>query len=152
MRLLPLVAALSAIVPHTLPAQSATANPERGRALYSQRCESCHGPNAFGGDRGPSLANNRRLRRNTFAETRDTIRKGKPDSGMPPFELPAPELDDIAIFIHSLNAPAASSHPPGDRAAGERFFFGAGQCATCHMVMGRGRPIGPDLSDIGHEM
>lgn len=28
----------------------------------------------------------------------------------------------------------------------------AGKCATCHMVMGRGRAVGPDLSDVGQEM
>ena len=40
---------------------------------------------------------------------------------------------------------------PGDSVAGERFFFGQGQCASCHMIAGKGKPIGPDLSNIGSE-
>ena len=41
-----------------------------------------------------------------------------------------------------LNAAAADSVVPGDRAAGREFFFGAGQCASCHMVYGAGAPVG----------
>jgi alcohol dehydrogenase (cytochrome c) len=40
---------------------------------------------------------------------------------------------------------------PGDAAAGERFFGGKGNCASCHMVRGRGGILGPDLSDFGHD-
>jgi putative heme-binding domain-containing protein len=39
----------------------------------------------------------------------------------------------------------------GDAAAGERLFAGKGNCATCHMVRGRGSVLGPDLSDIGRD-
>ena len=35
--------------------------------------------------------------------------------------------------------------------AGGQFFFGKGQCSTCHMVGGRGKVNGPDLSDIGRK-
>jgi len=125
---------------------------EQGQAVYARRCAGCHGPDAYGGDKGPALANSRPLRRNSLAETRDIIRNGRPQSGMPSFDIPAAELDDVALFIHSLNAPAASAHPQGDRAAGERFFFGEGKCDSCHMIRGRGRAIGPDLSAIGNEM
>src|SRR5262249_5506331 len=38
------------------------------------------------------------------------------------------------------------------RTAGEQFFFGKGGCAGCHMVLGRGKAIGPDLSAVGREM
>jgi hypothetical protein len=39
----------------------------------------------------------------------------------------------------------------GDVAAGERLFFGKGNCTNCYMVRGRGVVLGPDLSDIGRE-
>ena len=71
---------------------------------------------------------------------------------MPPFDLPAPELDALAALVRSLNGPAAESVVSGDPAAGEQYFFGRGQCASCHMVYGKGRPIGPDLSNVGSEM
>jgi len=71
---------------------------------------------------------------------------------MPPFHLPARDLDALAMFVRSLSAVAAESAVPGNPAAGEEFFFGEGHCASCHMVAGRGSPIGPDLSDLGHRM
>ena len=37
----------------------------------------------------------------------------------------------------------------GDLAEGERFFFGKGACAQCHMVKGRGGLLGPDLTRVG---
>jgi PQQ-dependent dehydrogenase (methanol/ethanol family) len=71
---------------------------------------------------------------------------------MPAFDLPAEELDALAALVHSLNGPAAENAVPGDFAAGEQFFFGKGQCASCHMVYGKGRPIGPDISNVGSQM
>jgi mono/diheme cytochrome c family protein len=55
---------------------------------------------------------------------------------MPAFDLPANDLDALAALVHSLNSPAAESTVPGDRAAGEEFFFGKGQCTSCHMIYG----------------
>ena len=71
---------------------------------------------------------------------------------MPAFDLPIQELDALAALVHALNAPAAESTVPGDSVAGERFFFGKGQCASCHMVHGKGKPMGPDISNVGREM
>jgi PQQ-dependent dehydrogenase (methanol/ethanol family) len=68
---------------------------------------------------------------------------------MPAFDLPTDELDALAALVHSLNAPAAEGPLPGDAKAGERFFFGKGQCTSCHMVQGRGSATGPDLSNAG---
>lgn len=71
---------------------------------------------------------------------------------MPAFDLPAATLDALTTLIVSLNASAAKSSVPGDRAAGKQFFFGKGQCASCHMVSGEGAAIGPDLSNIALAM
>src|ERR1051326_6532935 len=68
---------------------------------------------------------------------------------MPPFDLPADELDALAALVHSLNAPAAEGPLPGDAKAGEQFLLGKGQCTSCHMVQGRGAVVGPDLSSVG---
>src|SRR6185295_1823985 len=32
------------------------------------------------------------------------------------------------------------------------FFFGKGQCGSCHLTLGRGTASGPDLSNIGRQM
>jgi putative membrane-bound dehydrogenase-like protein len=73
------------------------------------------------------------------------------------------DADLVARVIDPLptNRPAESDEAgwqkvlataPGDPEAGRRIFFqpnGAG-CYRCHMVEGRGRAIGPDLTMIGH--
>lgn len=80
------------------------------------------------------------------------IRNGIEGAGMPAFDLPAAELNAVTALVRSLSAPASEAAVDGDRAAGERFFFGAGSCSGCHMVLGRGKAVGPDLSSIGSEM
>jgi len=70
---------------------------------------------------------------------------------MPAFSLAEGELHSLAGWVRSLNTSAFDARPPGDAAAGERIFFGSGQCSTCHMVHGRGQVNGPDLSDIGRK-
>jgi PQQ-dependent dehydrogenase (methanol/ethanol family) len=97
------------------------------------------------------LTNNRALRSRSLQQIHDLIRDGTP-RGMPPFALPEPQLGALAEWVHSLNTSAYAARLAGDTAAGERFFFGAGQCSSCHMVAGRGRPDGPDLSDIGKQI
>ena len=71
---------------------------------------------------------------------------------MPAFDLLPAELQAVTAFVRSLSAPAAEANAPGDRAAGSTFFFGKGGCSGCHMAMGRGKAIAPDLSSAGREM
>jgi len=123
-----------------------------GNQIFVARCGGCHGADARGSDRGPALAEVRRLRARSVEQLRDVIQKGIPGTGMPAFDLPAPELDALAALVRSLNGPAAESVASGDPAAGEQYFFGQGQCASCHMVYGKGQPIGPDLSNVGSDM
>src|SRR2546430_8935014 len=68
------------------------------------------------------------------------------------FDSPPQELDSLVVLVRSLNAPSAESTVGGDATAGESFFFGKGQCASCHMISGAGAAIGPDLSNVGREM
>ena len=123
-----------------------------GNQIFVARCGGCHGADARGSDRGPALAEVRRLRTRSVQQLRDIIQKGIPGTGMPPFDLPAPELDALAALVRSLNGPAAESVVSGDVAAGEEYFFGGGKCASCHMVLDNGRPIGPDLSNVGSDL
>lgn len=123
----------------------------RGTVVFSERCVSCHGQGAIGADRGPALAGSRRLRGLPDAQIDNIIRNGTPN-GMPPFALPPDDTRALTAFLRSLNASAFDAHPPGDAAAGGRFFFGKGQCASCHIALGRGKAIGPDLSNIGRQL
>jgi PQQ-dependent dehydrogenase (methanol/ethanol family) len=117
---------------------------------FGQLCEGCHGEGGAGGDRAPALINNRGLRGRTEQQIADLIKTGTP-GGMPPFRLPDDELRPLARWVRSLNVSATDIRPAGDTAAGEKLFFGSALCSTCHMVHGRGKVNGPDLSEIGHK-
>lgn len=121
------------------------------RDTYATLCSSCHGEAATGTERGPGLADNRTLRSRSVKQIADLIRTGT-QGGMPPFALPDEKLLPLATWVHSLNASAYDVKPAGDAASGERFFFGKGQCGSCHMVAGRGGANGPDLSSIGRQL
>jgi len=121
------------------------------RVLFEKQCGVCHG-DGHGTERGPNLADNRRVRSATMDELRAVIRDGVPARGMPAFKLPPPELEVLTQLVRSFSAPASESHPAGDAAAGEKYFFGQGGCANCHMAMGKGKASGPDLSLVGREM
>ncbi|HWC00534.1 MAG TPA: PQQ-binding-like beta-propeller repeat protein [Bryobacteraceae bacterium] len=130
----------------TARAQDAKVDP-----LFTKLCVGCHGDQATGTDRGPALVNNRSLRSLGEQQIHDLIRNGT-QRGMPAFPLPEDQLQRLARWVRALNASAHDLQPEGDRAAGERFFFGKGQCGSCHMVLGRGKVNGPDLSGIGQQL
>ena len=117
---------------------------------FAKLCAVCHAAGASGTDRGPALVNNRGLRGRSESDIQKLIRDGS--GGMPAFPLPETELRALALFVRSLNASAYEASPAGDVNAGERFFFGKGQCASCHMVRGQGKANGPDLSSIGRQL
>jgi quinoprotein glucose dehydrogenase len=79
----------------------------RGRTVYEQSCQVCHGPD-LKGDRGPQVDN--AVSRLGADATRTVITKGK--GGMPPIALPAPPLlDDLIAFLTK-----PESAPPGTAA------------------------------------
>jgi PQQ-dependent dehydrogenase (methanol/ethanol family) len=123
----------------------------RGAALFSQRCASCHGEGGAGANRGPALAANRRLRAMSDTQIESIIRNGTPN-GMPPFSLPADDIAALTAFLRSVNASAFDAHPAGNKDTGAQFFFGSGGCINCHIALGRGKAIGPDLSNIGRQL
>ena len=92
-----------------------------------------------------------RARKRSQEELAELIRKGIPAGGMPGFDLPDSQLQPLVAFVRSLTLPAAETPLPGDPSAGRSFFFGKGNCASCHMLDGRGGWIGPDLTNLGRE-
>jgi len=131
---------------------AAAQNADHGRPeTYAKLCAACHGEAATGSERGPALLDNRALRGRSEKQIHDLIQGGS-SAGMPAFPLPENQLQPLARWVRSLNASAYDLGSPGDVAAGERFFFGKGQCASCHMVRGLGEANGPDLSGIGREL
>ena len=133
-------------------AQAPAADPlNAGAAVFQKVCSSCHGAGGTGG-RASALVDNRRLRALSRAEVEHIIRNGMPN-GMPPFgSLPEADIQAVTTFVSSFNGSAFDLAPAGDVAAGGSFFFGRGQCATCHIARGQGAAGGPDLSSIGRQM
>ncbi|MES2221390.1 MAG: PQQ-binding-like beta-propeller repeat protein [Acidobacteriota bacterium] len=134
-----------------LPASVQGESAVRAKKIYAVQCSLCHGAEASGGEYGPALAGNKDLRGKPVSWFRDVIKNGIPSGGMPAFNLPPSDLDAMAELLQAFNAPAAQGTTPGNRTLGEQYFFGPGQCASCHMVQGRGSPVGPDLSEVARQ-
>src|SRR5213593_1250974 len=120
-----------------------------GRKQFEARCAGCHGGDGAGGERGPGIVGSGRARNRSPRDLEDLIRKGIPAAGMPGFALPEAQLQALITFVRSLTAYAAETPLPGDAEAGQRLFFGKGNCVSCHMHSGQGGWIGPDLSNLG---
>src|SRR5215472_10219919 len=128
------IAAMLALGARLLSGQASTGSEQQvkeGLRIFAVKCAGCHGPDAHGTDQGPALTGQPELRKRSISWLHALIRKGIPLLGMPAFDLPGSQLDALATLVHSLNSPAAEQAVTGDRAAGERFFFGQGQCSTC---------------------
>ena len=124
-----------------------------GKTVYATNCSGCHGADTLGTDRAPKLAGNPDVRRRSVDQLRNLIKAGIPSGGMPAFgTLPPQQIDAVTAYIHSLNSPASQTIVSGDASLGRQYFWGEGNCGTCHMVHGRGSSTGPDLSDMGSRM
>jgi PQQ-dependent dehydrogenase (methanol/ethanol family) len=145
-------AALSAalLVAAPLAAQRA----DSGRQEFAARCAGCHGVDGAGGEHGPDIVDvpeqgGSGIATLTPALLRQVVTHGIPGAGMPAFTLTPAQLDAVAAYVMALRSPAADHPPAGDAQAGAAFFFGEGQCASCHTVGGRGGVLGPDLTNLG---
>lgn len=123
---------------------------ERGQQIFGAQCAFCHGANAKGGESGPDLIRSVIvLDDENGAGLGPFVRAGRPEQGMPRFDLPAEQLSDIATFLHQRVTDAEFRQTyktlnilVGDAKAGEVYFNGAGGCRGCHSP-------GSDLKSIG---
>jgi cytochrome c oxidase cbb3-type subunit III len=151
-----LVAAVAAQQPAQRPALAAVdpqfdpAAVERGHDVLVNQCGFCHGSNARGGSSGPDLTRSELVQSDEGGkELSAFLRNGRPDKGMPSFDLPADQVKDLATFLHAaifLNANRRLYQVldilVGDPKAGETYFSSAGKCSTCHSTTG-------DLKGVG---
>ena len=128
---------------------------QRGRQIFSANCSFCHGSDARGGEGGPNLIRSELVLNDKNGELIATVvQNGRPDKGMPKFDLSLEEIASIAAFIHSMpvggRAETTGVVDPlvGDAKAGEAYFNGPGKCAGCHSVSGDLAGIGAKYVDV----
>ena len=124
---------------------------EAGQALFRQDCSFCHGRDATGGETGPDLTRSRLVTQDVDGDKiAPVVRSGRPDRGMPPFDLSADQISSLVAFIHTQqnNAIAAAGRgggrkgvdpsdlQTGNAEAGKQYFNGAGGCSACHSPTG----------------
>jgi len=124
---------------------------EAGRGTFRIFCAPCHGINADGG-RGPDLTLGQYSVGNDDAAVFRVISNGAQGTEMPGFgeRLEADIIWRLVSYVRSVsNKPAPVMK--GDRAAGEKLFWGKGACGGCHRIGQRGGRMGPDLSHVGRQ-
>lgn len=120
---------------------------DQGQQLFDGSCARCHGFDAAGAI-GPNLQRSVLLRAENEPAFKALVQNGSPTRGMPATPgLSDRELSSIAAYVRSLHVV-----DPGVQAAqaarGEKIYEQQ-NCASCHIVYGEGRGIGPELTDIG---
>lgn len=121
---------------------------EQGNSLFQQRCAFCHGRDAGGGETGPDLTRSRLVGSDVDGDKIGAVvRNGRPEKGMPPFDLADAEITALSAFLHTQRANARnqpggrkgvdpSDLQTGNAQAGKQYFEGAGGCAKCHSATG----------------
>jgi cytochrome c oxidase cbb3-type subunit 3 len=123
---------------------------ERGRELLGQQCGFCHGANARGGSGGPDLTRSTIvLEDENGKQLGEFLHEGRPDRGMPKFDLTNAQNADLAAFLHAAIYQNSNRRlykildiVVGDPKAGAAYFTGAGRCSSCHSPSG-------DLQGVG---
>lgn len=119
-----------------------------GQQVFQVHCARCHGMRGEGGE-GPSL------KRPTLKHAPDdmalfaVITEGLRGTGMPGVFGPSDQdLWRVAAYVRSLGR-LPPEPLPGNPGRGKRLYDSQGACATCHIIEGNGRGVGPELTDVG---
>lgn len=119
-----------------------------GAQLYAVQCSACHGANGtqIG---GVDLGSGNFRHAASDQDLRTVLANGIPGTAMPPFRLDPPEVTALIAYIRNMRNFDSHAGTQGDSMRGKAWFEGAGGCANCHRVNGKGPRVAPDLSDIG---
>lgn len=86
---------------------------EKGKAVYTGKCASCHGPQGQGSI-GPNLTDDHWIHGGSLADIAKSVSQGVPDKGMPPWKamLSPEELDSVVVYVKSIKG----TQPPNPKA------------------------------------
>jgi cytochrome c oxidase cbb3-type subunit 3 len=135
--------------PKTAAPQSYSAEQiQAGESRFTSECGFCHGRDAEGGETGPDLTRSEVVAEDMRGDKLGPlIRAGRPDKGMPAFNLSDTDLAAIVAFVHNQKtkfedlgggrrAVEPSDLATGNADAGRAYFNGAGGCSGCHSPSG----------------
>src|SRR3954471_1481041 len=89
------------VTPQTYPAEQIQA----GEGRFTSQCGFCHGRDAAGGETGPDLTRSALVAQDTRGDKIGPLLKtGRPERGMPSFDLTAAEVGAVVAFIHAQKA------------------------------------------------
>jgi cytochrome c oxidase cbb3-type subunit 3 len=132
------------VTPQSYPAEQVAA----GRTLFGAQCGFCHGRDAMGGETGPDLTRSQFVAEDVRGDKiAPLLHTGRPDKGMPAFNLSDTDIASIVAFVHDSKKRVDSLEgnrrtvdvadlQTGDVQAGQRYFNGPGGCAKCHSPTG----------------
>ncbi|HKS97778.1 MAG TPA: c-type cytochrome [Terriglobia bacterium] len=141
----------TATAPGAKPAESGTPALASGEEIFRSHCAACHGLDARGGEHAPNIATDPKVRARSDRERVNIVTHGVPRAGMPAFDaLLAPaEIQAVVRYLRRLGGSGSSAPLAGDAKLGETLFFGKADCASCHMLNGKGGYLASDLSSYG---
>ena len=109
-----------------------------GREVFQVQCARCHGMFGEGGE-GPSLTRAKLSYASNDQQLMSVIRNGISGTGMPgTWQISEPHLLRVAAYVSSLGVLEEESLP-GDPTAGELVYQTKGNCASCHILAGKGK-------------
>jgi putative heme-binding domain-containing protein len=119
-----------------------------GAQIFASQCTACHG---VSGDLIPGVNFRAGIFKRVVSDNdlRATITTGVPGTEMRPFAFGASELTGIVSYLRNMNSADAKGALIGNVARGKELFSGAGNCASCHAINGKGPRVAPDLGDVG---
>jgi len=126
----------------------------RGAQRFMEYCAGCHGADAKGGDKAPSLvspANTSRSDSDLFRTVRDGTKGGMPTFAQIGDENIRAVLQFLKVIRDSTLSTSASTETAatGDADAGRALYFGKAQCSQCHLMQGKGGFIARGLTAYG---
>jgi mono/diheme cytochrome c family protein len=119
---------------------------ERGKAIYTSDCGSCHGALARGTANGPDLVRSIVVLHDHYGDTIGPylLHTHPASAGAPIASLTKNQIPDLSHFLHEQVEDTLRSGPytevlnvlTGNAEAGAAYFHGSGACATCHSPTG----------------